>query len=70
MYGKVVWIDPNNSELIKVHFDGGRIATIELLGTEVEIEDIIIGNFTNLGGETLFNKTLGENLDAFIQDFD
>ena len=70
MRGKVVWIDPNNSELIKVQFDGGRIATIELLGAEVEIEDIIIGNFANLGGEMLYNKTQEEDLDVFIQDFD
>lgn len=69
MYGKVIWIDPNNSELIKVQFDGGRIATVELLGTEVEIEDILIGNFTNLG-ETLYNKNQEEDLDVFIQDFD
>jgi len=57
MYGKVIWIDPNNSELIKVQFDGGRIATVELLGTEVEIEDILIGNFTNLGGKLYIIKT-------------
>lgn len=42
----------------------------ELLVAEVEIEDILIGNFTNLGGEILYNKTQEEDLDVFIQDFD
>lgn len=70
MQGKVIWIDSNNPELIKVQFDGERIAIVELLGTEVEIEDILIGDFTNLGGEILFNKTQGKKIDVFIQDFD
>lgn len=33
MQGKVVWIDSNNSELIKAQFNGEHLATIELLGT-------------------------------------
>ena len=70
MQGKVVWIDPNNSESIKVQFDSERIATIESLGAEVELGDILIGKLTNLGGETLFNATQKENIDVFIQDFD
>lgn len=70
MQGKVVWIDPNNSESIKVQFDSERIATIELLGAEVAIGDIIIGKFINLGGEIMFNQTQKKNIDAFIQDFD
>lgn len=56
--------------MIKVQFDGERIAIVELLGTEVEIEDILIGNFTSLGGEILLNKTQGKKIDVFIQDFD
>ncbi len=37
MRGKVVWIDPTNSELIKVQIDGSYLVLIELLGHEVEI---------------------------------
>lgn len=33
MQCKVVWIDSNNSELIKDLFNGEHPATIELLGT-------------------------------------
>lgn len=70
MRGRVIYIDPNNSELIKVQFDGERIATVELLGDEVEINDILNGNFYNLGGETLYNLTQNEELEVFIQDID
>ena len=70
MQGKVVWIDPTNSKLIKVQFDGERIVIVELLGAEVEIGDFLIGKFTNLGGETLFNQTQEESIDVYIQDFD
>lgn len=35
MRGRVIYIHPNNLELIKIQFDGERIATVELLGDEV-----------------------------------
>ncbi len=68
MRGKVVWIDPTNSELIKVQIDGSYLVLIELLGHEVEIGDEIKGDLENLGGETLYNVTQQEYIDVFIQD--
>lgn len=41
MYGKVVWFDPQNSELIKVKVDGRYIALIEFLGHKVEMDGIM-----------------------------
>ncbi len=68
MRGKVVWIDPTNSELSKVQIDGSYLVLIELLGHEVEIGDEIKGDLENLGGETLYNVTQQEYIDVFIQD--
>ena len=68
MRGKVVWIDPTISELIKVQIDGSYLVLIELLGHEVEIGDEIKGDLENLGGETLYNVTQQEYIDVFIQD--
>ena len=70
MLGRVNWIDSKNPEFIKVQFDTERIAIIELLGAEVNINDILEGNFTNLGGEKLFNKTQKQEIDVYIHDFD
>lgn len=70
MKGTVTWINPENSEDIKICFDEGRTVKIELLGAEVEIGDIIIGNSTNLGGETMYNSSKLEYIDTFVQDFD
>ncbi len=68
MKGTVVWIDPNNSELIKVRTENEIISLIELLGHEVEIGDIITGNLEDLGREDLYNVTQHEELDVFIQN--
>lgn len=68
MRGKVIWIDPTNSELSKVQIDGSYLVLIELLGHEVEIGDEIKGDLENLGGETLYNVTQQEYIDVFIQD--
>lgn len=70
MKGSVIWINPENSEDIKICFDGGRTAKVDLLGAKVEIGDIISGNFTNLGGEAMYNSSKSEYIDTFIQDFD
>lgn len=68
MRGKVIWIDPTNSELIKVQIDGSYVALIELLGHEVEIGDEIKGNLGSLGCETLYNVTQNEELDVSIEN--
>lgn len=68
MRGKVIWIDPTNSELIKVQIDGSYVALIELLGHEVEIGDEIKGNLDSLGCETLYNVTQNEELDVSIEN--
>ena len=69
MRGQVVWINPKNFEEIKVQFDTERIAKIELFGDEVNINDILEGNFTNLGGEKLRNITQNKDINVLIQDF-
>ena len=68
MRGKVIWIDPTNSELIKVQIDGSYVALIELLCHEVEIGDEIKGNLDSLGCETLYNVTQNEELDVSIEN--
>jgi hypothetical protein len=68
MKGTVVWIDPNNNELIKVKTENGSIALIELLGHQVEIGDVIKGNLEDLGGEPLYNVTQQEELDVSIEN--
>lgn len=70
MQGSVIWINPENSEDIKICFDEGRIVKIELLGAEVEIGDIISGDFTDLGGGTMYNSSKLEYIDVYVQDFD
>lgn len=70
MLARVIWIDSKNPEFIKVQFDTECTAKIELLGAEVNINDILEGNFTNSGGEKIFNKTQNQDIDVYIQDFD
>ena len=53
MQGKVVWINPNNFEEIKVQFNINRIAIIELLGANLHIKNVLEGNFENLGSEKI-----------------
>lgn len=68
MKGKVIWIDPQNSELIKVKIDGSYVALIELLGHGVEIGDEITGDLESLGRETLYNVTQQEELEVSIEN--
>lgn len=68
MKGKVIWIDPTNSELIKVQIDGSYVALIELLGHEVELGDEIKGDLESLGRETLYNITQQEELEVSIEN--
>ena len=68
MRGKVIWIDPTNAESIKVQIDGSYVASVVLLGHEVEEGDIIEGDLENLGEEILYNVTQLKELEVFIED--
>lgn len=35
----------------------------------LEVGDVVMGNLENLGGETLYNKTQGIEVDGFIENF-
>lgn len=38
-------------------------------GYDLEPGDVVVGEFTGLGGETLVDAHTGEELDVFIQDY-
>ena len=47
-----------------------KIGYFELLGTpDIEIEDVLLGNFTDLGGKTVKLMETNESVDIFIEDF-
>jgi len=48
----------------------GEYGYFELLGgADLELEDILIGNFTELGGETVKNQSTGERVEISIEDY-
>ena len=50
--------------------EDGQIGYFEILGGyDLETGDVVTGEFTGLGGETLENVQTGEELDVFIQDY-
>lgn len=50
--------------------DDDEIGYFELLGApDLEIEDVLVGHFENLGGETVRILETNEKVDIFIEDF-
>lgn len=68
MKGIVVGINLKRG-LIAVDVDGDYTIVELLGGYDVNVGDAITGNLHNLGGEILINRTSGEKMDTFIQDY-
>lgn len=48
----------------------GQHGYFELMGgQDLEVEDTLIGNFSDLGGETVRNVRTGEMVEIFIEDY-
>ena len=48
----------------------GEYGYFELMdGQDLEIDDTLIGNFTDLGGETVKNMRTGEMVEIYIEDY-
>ena len=64
-------IDVNYSrELYIFEREDGEYGYFELLGSpDLEVDDILIGNFQNLGGETVIRLGSNEYIDIYIEDF-
>ena len=65
--GRVVGVSRNGA-MIKVQSDS-TVSTVEMLGDEGELQvgDIVRGNWTSLGGETIYRDS--QAFDVFIQDY-
>jgi len=65
--GRVVSVSRNGA-MIKVQSDS-TVSTVEMLGDEGELQvgDIVRGNWTSLGGETIYRDN--QAFDVFIQDY-
>lgn len=50
--------------------DDGEYGYFELIGApDLEIDDVLIGNFSSLGGETVKLSGTNERVDICIEDF-
>lgn len=66
MKGHVMDVNPRKG-FVAIQTDDG-ITVMELLGGyDVDLEDIITGEFENHGGEIVHNLTKGEDMSVYIQ---
>lgn len=68
---KAIIIDANYKRGLYIfQRDDGEIGYFELLGApDLEKEDVLIGNFEDLGGTTVKRAATKESVDVFIEDF-
>ena len=67
MKGKVTLININRGMAALVT-ENNEYTSFELLGHDVELGDIIIGDLESLSGETWYNKTQMEEIDVAVED--
>ena len=67
MEGKIVLINPKRG-MASLITEYGEYTSFELLGCDVEIGDIIIGNLESIGSETWRNETKMKEIDVFVED--
>lgn len=69
MKAKIVRANPQRGMFVFVCEDE-QIGYFEILGGyDLGVGDVVVGDFTGLGGETLVNFQTGEKMDVFIQDY-
>ena len=67
MKGQVELVNYNKGSAALITENGGY-TSFELLGHEVEPEDIITGDLEQMGNKTWYNNTKMEEIEVFVQD--
>lgn len=67
MKGKVVLMNPRRG-MAALMTEDGDYTSFEILGSDLELGDILSGNLEALGGETWYNETQLEEVDVYVED--
>jgi hypothetical protein len=67
MRAEVIAVKPGS--FFAVQTSGGITVVENPSGCDVQVGDVIRGNFETLGGESMYNETQLEEMDVFVQDF-
>lgn len=68
MKGIVKYVNPQIG-LCAIEVETNNFTIFEDFEDGLSVGDIVIGNLEDLGGETLYNKTSGSEVEGFIQNF-
>jgi len=67
MQGKVVLINLKR-EMAALITENNEYTSFEILGSVINIGDIVTGDLESLGGETWFNETQRDEIEVFVED--
>jgi hypothetical protein len=67
MRARVIAVDPGRVFAVRTN---GGITIMEIYGRgDVDVDDLVTGDFETLGGMTVRNETRKTDLSVFVQDF-
>lgn len=67
MTGSVKFINSKRG-MVAVQIDSGDFTIFEILGScEVNLGDEIVGKLDSLGSETLYNRTIHERFEVYVE---